>query len=304
MRTQSDQAASRSATRVARDGVVERIEFRGPVGERMFTALYLPPSRPRGSVLICPPLHGEFVRNYRREVLLARRLAHLGFAVERFHYRYTGNSDGEDSELTYGSMTEDALRCAEHLQGEVGDSRLFLVGTRWGALVAASAAAVHQDAGVVFWAPLLDASAFFKEAFRSKLVLERKDAVQDLAGRKELEARLRSGETVEGVAHSFRARLFETSTGRSLEAELGTSPRAALAVSIGTTSSLRPDVAALAARWRECGFDVETSVVRGEEAWWMISEKWQDESRRPMTRRLIDETSRWMLERTSGRERP
>ncbi|HET9333050.1 MAG TPA: alpha/beta hydrolase, partial [Gemmatimonadota bacterium] len=215
MRTQSDQAASRSATRVARDGVVERIEFRGPVGERMFTALYLPPSRPRGSVLICSPLHGEFMRNYRREVLLARRLAHLGFAVERFHYRHTGNSDGDDADLTYGSMTEDGLRCADHLRGEAGDSRLFLLGTRWGALVAASVAARHEGAGVVFWVPLLDGSAFFKEAFRSRLVLERKDAVQDPVGRKELESRLRSGEPVEGVAHSIKAGLFQTSEDRS-----------------------------------------------------------------------------------------
>ena len=301
MKTRTDQSFANPAIRVD-GGVTERIEFRGPDGARMFTARYLPAARPRGAILICPALHGEFMRNYRREVLLARRLAHLGFAVERFHYRYTGNSDGDDAELTYGSMTEDAIGCVEHLKGETGVRDVFLLGTRWGALIAASAAARYPGAGLALWAPLVDASGFFKDAFRSRLVRERKDAVAPPVSREDLEARLRDGEAVEGVAHSLEARLFQTSAERSLETELGSSPRAVLLLSIGPTDTLRPDLAALAERWRGAGLDVEAQVVRGEEAWWLINDRWHNESTRPLTRQLIKETARWMSARATEQE--
>jgi alpha/beta superfamily hydrolase len=302
MKTQSDQAIGRTAERVDPDGVTERIELRGSDGQRMFTVLHIPATPPRAAVLICSPLHGEFMRNYRREVLLARRLASLGFTVERFHYRYSGNSDGDDVDLTYESMTEDAVDCIEHLKAETGSSDLFVVGTRWGGLIAASGAARCPGAGAVLWAPLVDAAGFFKEAFRSRLVAEHKDAAARPVSRDELEARLRDGQSVEGAAHSLEARLFQTSAGRSLEGELGTTQRSVLLMPIGSTATLRPDLAALADRWRDGGLEVEARVVRGEESWWLINDRWHNESTRPMTRELIKHTAAWLLARTNPQE--
>jgi pimeloyl-ACP methyl ester carboxylesterase len=95
----------------------------------------------------------EFAHNYRREVLLARALAVAGQAVLRFHYRHTGNSDGDGVDLTFDSMREDALGAIDALRSQAPKGPLTILGTRWGSLIAAAAAAHHPDAAVVLWSP-------------------------------------------------------------------------------------------------------------------------------------------------------
>jgi pimeloyl-ACP methyl ester carboxylesterase len=300
----SDPFVAQEATRVDADGSTERAEFRGRPGERMLTHLNLPASAPRGAVVICSPILGEFMRNYRREVLLARRLARRGFAALRFHYRFSGNSDGEDEGLTFESMHEDALECIERVRGEAPDGPLILAGTRWGALVAASAASAHPEAGLVLWEPLLDTSGFFKAAFRSRLVRNVREGVERPPTGKELEDRLRAGEAVEVPGHRVQPALYRSSAGRTLERELGTTARAILAVQVGPTGSVRPDLARAVERWRAEGLEVETAAIRGEESWWLVDERWRDEAQRPLTKDLISLTGNWIEARTSdGRAR-
>src|SRR5512134_2442447 len=147
MTIRSDAAVVSEASFTAADGSTELAEFRGPEGERMLAHVHLPSSwpqeRPRGAAVICSPLLGEALRNYRREVLVARRLAEAGFVVERFHYRFSGNSDGQDEDLTFDSMREDALGVVDDIRERAPDGPLILLGARLGALVAASAAREH-----------------------------------------------------------------------------------------------------------------------------------------------------------------
>lgn len=285
--------AAPAARWVDHEGTVERAELLGAEGERMLTFLHMPAAKPRGAVVICSPLLGEFMRNYRREVLLARRLAQRGFAVERFHYRFTGNSDGDDEHLSFESMRADALESIEHIRNEVPDGPLFLVGTRWGALIAAAAAADRPEAGLVLWEPLLDASRFFREGFRSRLVKAVHDGAEATTG-KELEDRLRAGETVEVPAHRVHPAFYLSSVDRVLGRELGTELRDVLAIQVGATGSVRPDLARQAEMWRDAGLAVDVAAIRGEESWWLVDERWHDEAKRPMTSELISETTRWM----------
>ncbi|MDP8959415.1 MAG: alpha/beta hydrolase, partial [Actinomycetota bacterium] len=127
--------------RLAGSGGWEEAWWFGPDGQRLFGFLHLPEGRPRAGIVVCSPLHAEFLRNYRREVLVARALAARGFAVQRFHYRGTGSSDGQASEATYETMRQDALLAAGHVLERSGATRLGFLGTRWGALVAAAGAA-------------------------------------------------------------------------------------------------------------------------------------------------------------------
>lgn len=291
---QIDPTKAAAATIVAEDGSEERAEFRGRLGSRVFTYLHLPASPPRGAVLICSPLHGEFAANYRREVLIARALAQAGFAVERFHYRYSGNSDGETKELTFDSMRADALDCIAHLRREAREGPLFIVGTRWGTLIAASAGAEHGDAALVLCEPLLEASTFFKNAFRSRLIREIRGGAADPSSGEELESQLRSGSVVDVVAHRLEPALYRSSIDRTLEAELGTVPRRVLVVQVGPTGSVRPDVQRLLERWREVGLRVDAAGVRAKGAWWLIDENYVDETARPSTRPLIEITTTWI----------
>lgn len=294
MEVANDPETTTAATRDAGDGAIERAEFRGRPGHRVFTFLHLPAPPVRGAVVICPPLLGEFARNYRREVLLARRLMDLGFPVLRFHYRCTGNSDGDAADLTFDSMVEDTLASIEQLRGEAPGGPLFLLGTRWSALVAASAASRHAAAALVLWEPLLDAAAFYKDAFRSLLVRQLRSGAQQPPTRKELEDRLRAGEPVDAVAYRLEPALYGSSIERSLAGELGSDPRRVLVVQVGPTGTVRPELVRRVERWRELGLEVDAQAARGDESWWLVDENFDDESKRAVTRELVRVTADWI----------
>ncbi|MBA2478088.1 MAG: hypothetical protein H0V38_05705, partial [Sporichthyaceae bacterium] len=75
--------------------MTEETKFLGLPGQQILAFLHRPTSRAVvGGVVICGSLFEDFQINYRREVLVARRLAQRGFATVRFHYRSVGNSDG------------------------------------------------------------------------------------------------------------------------------------------------------------------------------------------------------------------
>lgn len=294
MKAVNDPLTTTAATRDAGDGAIERADFRGRPRELVFTFVHLPAPPHRGAVVVCSPLLGEFARNYRREVLLARRLMDLGFAVLRFHYRCTGNSDGDAVDLTFDSMVEDALGSVEQIRVDAPAGPLFLLGTRWGALVAASAASRHADAAVVLWEPLLDAAAFYKDAFRSLLVRQLRSGAQQPPTRKELEERLRAGVPVDAVAYRLEPALYGSSIERSLEGELGSDPRRMLVVQVGPTGTVRPELVRRVERWREVGLDVDAEAARGDESWWLVDENFDDESKRAVTRELVRVTADWI----------
>jgi alpha/beta superfamily hydrolase len=306
MSIRSDSLVQPGATFTAADGSTELAELRGPEGERMLAHVHLPGpgprTGPRGAVVICSPLLGEFMRNYRREVLVARRLAEAGFVVERFHYRFSGNSDGADEELTFESMREDALSVIADIRERVPGGPLFLLGARFGALVAGSAAAEHPDAGLVVWEPMLDAGRYFREAFRSRLVKDRRDGAAEAVTGAELVEVLRSGRPVEVPGYRIFPALHRSAVDRKLETELGSAPRPVLAVQVGPTGTVRADLGRLAERWRTAGLRVDVTAVRGEESWWLVDERWHDEAQRPMTKELLSLTTSWVDERTTEDE--
>ncbi len=217
-----------------------------------------------------------------------------GFAVERFHYRGTGNSDREGSDLTFGTMREDAVACLEHVLAESGATDGFVLGTRWGALPAASAAATDPDTSLVLWEPLLDAARFFKDAFRTRLVAERKAGVERPASGEELSGHLLAGEPIDVVGHTLEPGLYGSSIGRTVADELGPTPRTVLVLQIGPSSKLRPALSAQVERWRDTGFRVDVETIEGDETWWLIDERRHDEGDRPMTHRLVASTAAWI----------
>jgi alpha/beta superfamily hydrolase len=289
-----DASSESTAMSVAEDGATEFAEFRGPPGERLFCYFHVPASTPRGAVVVCSPLHGEFARNYRREVLLARALAGAGHAVLRFHYRYTGNSDGDGVHLTFDSMRADALTGIEWLSSEMPEVPIALVGTRWGSLVAASAASLHPDVTLAFWEPLVTASSFFKDAFLSRRVREVRRGVDHPSTDQELEERLLAGEGVDVVAHRLEPALFRSSLDRTLEGELGSTPRRVLAVQVGPTGAVRADLAQLTQRWEAIGLQVDAVGLKGEETWWLVEERYDQQGERPVALELVELTTDWI----------
>ncbi|HJW60720.1 MAG TPA: hypothetical protein VJ931_13905, partial [Actinomycetota bacterium] len=115
----------------------EEIELFGEV-ESMFGCRHMPASgHTLAGVVVCSPLFTDADVNAHREMRIGRWLARAGIAVQRFHYRGTGESDGDPARISFGSLVDDARRATAHLRDQCGVERIGFLGSRISALVAA-----------------------------------------------------------------------------------------------------------------------------------------------------------------------
>jgi hypothetical protein len=146
-------------------GIEERVEHTTtPRG-----LLYSWTARPPGSsscVLICSSLFGDFSANYHRERTLGIALAAKGIGVVRFHYTGEGNSQGDHSDMTFGTLCADATAVVEHAR-KLGFTRFAALGTRLGGFVAA---AVMLSAPLALWEPISKPLDFIAEAQRARRI--------------------------------------------------------------------------------------------------------------------------------------
>lgn len=257
---------------------------------------------PVAGVVICSSLHADFIQNYRKEVLLSRALSARGLAVQRFHYRGSGNSSGSAENITFESLRDDALAAAEQLRTQAEVPQVAFLGTRFGALVAAAAAAT-SDGPLVLWEPVLRAEGYFREAFRARMIRELKQGAVSAPSIDPLLEELRSTGSVEVLGYTIHRSLYESSVGKALVDELGKRPRPVLLVQISRASELRSDLGSLVSASTADGLTFETRVLAQDQPWWFAGEDWQPEEERVGTSALLTITSDW-LARVVGQEGP
>lgn len=277
-------------------GTREEVHHIGPSSDVLgFT--HLPVGRqPAAGVVICSSVHADFLSNYRKEVLLAWMLCRRGLAVQRLHYRGSGNSGGRPEELSFDRLLEDCAAATEHLLARTGVGRLAFLGTRLGSIVAAATAAGYDRADLALWEPVLDTDRYFREAFRARMIKELKQG--EAAARpsaQDLVRELRETGSVDVLGYTIHRPFYDTTSGRKLEAELGAAPRRVLVAQIGKDTELRRDYAGLADRWRQAGLTVQCRVVGADQSWWYVGEEWEPEEDRPGTSVLLDSTCRWIV---------
>jgi pimeloyl-ACP methyl ester carboxylesterase len=217
-------------------------------------------------------------------------------AVHRFHYRGSGHSDGDTSRATVETMLEDAERAAAMLRSRAGTEHVAFLGTRWGALVAAEAAA-RASAPLVLWEPVTDPARYAEEILRFKLTHTMKEVGSD-AAQEELDSELRQRGSVDVLGHTLELAMLDSARQRSL-VDLGGVSSVFLA-QVGVTRTLRREYRELADGWRSSGADVETLVVADREIWWLSGDRWPVHERHEPTTRLTEATTRWILARTGG----
>jgi alpha/beta superfamily hydrolase len=284
----------RLATRIDSDGAfVEEAGFFGPGLQRLFGVLHRPRGPARGGLVICPSILAGFVTGYRTEVVLARALASRGLAVQRFHYRGVGHSDGETDETTYGTVREDTLAAAEWLLERTGVGGLGFLGTRFGGLVAASAASEHRGSPLVLVEPAVEANKFFREAWRAMLIRDVKEGTARGVRGKGLAEVLERDGSVDALGYSICRPLFESAADRTLSGELGDGARHVLLVQLGRALSLRRDLEAAAATLRGLGCDVDVEVVAEDVAGWFLPEP-GTKLAKPHAHALVGVTSAWL----------
>ena len=119
---------------------------------------------PDAGIVLCNPFGSEYMRAHRAMAQLARRLAGEGFHVLRFDYYGCGDSAGDSAEGTLAQWTADAIMAFEQLRAGADVQRIFAVGLRLGAAIAAIASADSGHlSGVVLWDPVFDGAAYLRE---------------------------------------------------------------------------------------------------------------------------------------------
>jgi alpha/beta superfamily hydrolase len=142
----------------------EEIELFGEA-ESLFGCRHVPASGDAtAGVVICSPLFTDAAINAHREMRLGRWLARAGLVVQRFHYRGTGESDGDPSRVSFGSLVDDARAAAAHLRDNTGIQRIGFVGSRVGALVAARLARDVDGAPLALWQPVVDPRRYLDDS--------------------------------------------------------------------------------------------------------------------------------------------
>ena len=299
-----DQASSPGATDVGAAssrldptaGTREEASFFGPGSWQRFGVLHAPIGAPVAGLVICGPYQAEVQRNYRREVLLARRLADMGIAAQRFHYAGFGHSDGDPSAATFDTMREDALAAADHLVRATGVARVGFLGTRWGGLVAASAVAA-RGGHLALWEPVVDPMRYFDEIFRFLIMFRMKEDPATTMSEATVIDGLRRDGAVDVLGHPVDLALYESAMGLRLDGSVADVADAALLVQIGVGKSLRPEYASLVESWTERGLDARTQVIRDKEAWWISGHRWPIHETHPPTTKLLELTTDWIAQR-------
>ena len=253
----------------------------------------------------------DFDRIYRREFSLAASLAARGFAVQRFHYRGSGNSEDTTGDATLETMAEDALTAAERLTDMTGADRLGFVGTRLGAFVSATAARSYGSAPLALWEPVIDPSRYFREAMRSRLMrnlkLEAMDSGSRLAAGEKarssistLEESLERTGFADIIGYPLSRSLYYGLQYRSLVDEIGV-PRPIQILQVSLDTRLRGEYVSLAERLEAGGCEVQRRVIADkEEAWWFVDGRAGVDEHGPGETKMVEATTEWFVQHLRG----
>jgi pimeloyl-ACP methyl ester carboxylesterase len=185
--------------------VVADVRERGKASGRALPIVFGPPERPlvgffhgpEGTrartlgVVLCNPLGHEALSVHRTYRHLAQRFAARGFPVLRFDYDGTGDSSGRSDDPQRVKSWIAGIRAAIveiGLRG--GTDRVALFGARFGATLAAVAAAEHGDVEcLISWAPVVSGRNHVREIRAFKMIQDRRirtprrtDGSEEVAG--------------------------------------------------------------------------------------------------------------------------
>jgi pimeloyl-ACP methyl ester carboxylesterase len=119
-----------------------------------------------GAVVVCAPLWREAIRAHRVLRQLGLRLVKDGRAVLRFDYSGAGDSGGDGEHGDVDTWVDDVGAAIDEVRRERDVERVTLVGLRFGATLAALAAARRDDVDrVVLWEPVVDGAAYLEAGF-------------------------------------------------------------------------------------------------------------------------------------------
>jgi amino acid adenylation domain-containing protein len=155
------------------------IPIRFGEAQRQLVGLYHAPAGTldrREACVICNPFGQEEIRAHSVLHTFADYLARGGFHVLRFDYYGTGDSEGEDVDVSFDAWIDDVLRADDEIRRRGACRRSVWLGLRLGATAAALASARSSDAPrkLLLWEPVIDGPTYLRELERAH-IRERSD---------------------------------------------------------------------------------------------------------------------------------
>ncbi len=224
-------------------------------------------------------------------------LAANGVAALRIHYRGTGDIDGADAAMTFGTMREDALAAASHVLEELSPLGVAFLGTRLGALFAASAAARHEGAPLILWEPVLEARRYFREAWRARAIFGIKEGTPQ-AGKSLVDVLAAEG-VVDVLGYPVYPALYESAIERTLLEEAGGGTRPVLNVQGAGSAARQADLERMTEALRTNGCPVDVEVLPFEIVGWFLGPARIREVQ-PHVSTLVARTSSWLQQLEGG----
>lgn len=136
-------------------------------GLKLFGIFHRPHATPPfPALLICHGLGGHKAGKYRLYVTLAEQLCKAGFAVFRFDFRGSGDSEGDFSDMTIESEVSDAMVAFRYLKSrpDVDPKRVGLFGRSVGGMVGLIAASrLGWVKSIGLWAPVYDGNPWYEQ---------------------------------------------------------------------------------------------------------------------------------------------
>lgn len=275
-------------------GIVEEAEFFDGENGRIFGIRYEPLSAdPRAGVVMCDPILSQFRAHYRTGVLTARNMAAQGLAIQRFHYRGMGNSDGDVSDIDLDSMTDDAIRASARLAKRL-DRPIAFLGVNLGSYAAAGASS--NGSPLILDSPPPTGHQYFRNAVRAYAVYQMKLGVTDPLTMERLSEDLdRPGADVTLLGCRLSRRLFDSLSATSIVDRVGEGVRPILFFGLGSEGALRPEGEKLRAELTNRGFEVEVEVKPKVDPFWYAENSAPEDQ--PGPRRVAERVVGWLKDR-------
>jgi alpha/beta superfamily hydrolase len=243
-------------------------------------------------VVFCHAIGTEHMLTQRIEVQGARTAASAGFPAFRYNARAHGDSAGEQKELTFTDLVDDACAAADMARELSGASHIVWVGIRFGCLVAAQAMRRRADTVAIgLWEPLHRGIDYFRSLARAtffKNVVEgRRSGVTVENMLEQLE---REGELPVVAAFVYRS-LFRSARDADLAQSLQNWNGDTLIAQIESRHRLSEDNQCLrSALEQRQGAKVTVAMITQEPAWGMLPisrPQWTSEA-------LLEATKEWL----------
>jgi alpha/beta superfamily hydrolase len=268
--------------------------------DRFFGAFTLPNGNARGALLMCSALYVEGGRNYRREVILARELARRGVASLRFHYRGSGYSDGDPAALTFTSLNADAADALAELRLRCPGVPIACLGTRLGALVAATVARSDPAMAVLLWDPVASPAVFFQDAMKARrargMVADRQHGESATAEPDPYE-----GGSLDALGYRLPRGLRDSLEGVTLADCMGPAARPIQVVTVVPDYEPAPPAVTAAEVLRtSTGSEVGLRRIEGRLSWWTTRDSWEPDEEHAPTREVIATSADWLERQLAG----